>query len=50
MGIGIHGQFLYVDPGNDLVASQFCSQPDPVSVDRELSFMRCVEAIGKEME
>ncbi len=47
MGIGIYGQFLYVDPANDLVASLFCSQPDPVSMDKELSFMRCVEAIGK---
>ena len=40
MGIGIHGQFLFVDPEREFVAVQFSSQPDAVSSDRELAFIR----------
>lgn len=30
MGIGIHGQWLYIDPDADLVIAKFSSQPEPV--------------------
>jgi CubicO group peptidase (beta-lactamase class C family) len=32
--LGIHGQWLYVDPGAEMVVAKFSSQPDPV--DNEL--------------
>lgn len=46
MGIGIHGQFLYVDPERDFVAVQLSSQPDAVSADKELAFIRACCALS----
>jgi len=40
MGIGIHGQFMFVDPELDFSVIQFSSQPDAVSTDKELAFIR----------
>jgi CubicO group peptidase (beta-lactamase class C family) len=45
MGIGIHGQFLFVDPEREFVAIQFSSQPDAVSADMEMAFMRACCAL-----
>ncbi len=47
MCIGIHGQFLFIDPEHKLVAVQFSSQPDAVSVDKELAFIRACCALGE---
>lgn len=43
---GIHGQFLYVDPANNMVCAKFSCQPDAVDSAGELSFFRACAAIG----
>lgn len=45
-GAGIHGQFLYVDPANDMVCAKFSCQPDAVDTAKETSFLRACAAIG----
>ncbi len=46
LGIGIHGQFLYVDPANEFVAVQFSAQPDAVSNDKERMFLNMCGALA----
>ena len=46
-GIGVFGQYLWIDPAASLVIAKFASQPLPTdeAVDRDTA--RCFQAIGK---
>jgi CubicO group peptidase (beta-lactamase class C family) len=47
-GIGIHGQWLYVDPKTEVVIAKMSSQPEPVedALDMEIvAFLRQVSAM-----
>ncbi len=45
--IGIHGQWLYVDPSAEMVVAKFSSQPIPVCNDTKLLNLRLFDAIAK---
>jgi CubicO group peptidase (beta-lactamase class C family) len=45
-GIGIHGQWLYIDPAAKLVIAKFSSQALPVDDARDLRLLRFFEAVG----
>jgi len=43
---GIHGQFLYIEPANNMVCAKFSCQSDAVDSEKEMSFFRACAAIG----
>lgn len=45
-GVGIHGQFVYINPEKSLVVAQFSSQPDPEDIEKEVAFLHACEAIS----
>jgi CubicO group peptidase (beta-lactamase class C family) len=45
-GIGIHGQWLYIDPAAKLVIAKFSSQALPVEDALDLRLLRFFEAVG----
>jgi CubicO group peptidase (beta-lactamase class C family) len=45
-GIGIHGQWLYIDPQAKLVIAKFSSQALPVDDPVDLRLLRFFEAVG----
>ena len=45
--LGIHGQWLYVDPRAEMVVAKFSSQPVPVSNDMKRFQSRAVRCAGK---
>ncbi|MEM7292875.1 MAG: serine hydrolase [Pseudomonadota bacterium] len=44
--IGIHGQWIYVDPDKSLVVAKLSSQPVPVDEPMDVATLRAFEAIG----
>ena len=46
-GIGVFGQYLWVDPTADLVIAKFSSQPLPVDDDIDADTARCFLALGQ---
>ncbi|HZS83396.1 MAG TPA: serine hydrolase [Stellaceae bacterium] len=46
MGVGIHGQWLYVDRDKELVIVKFSSQPVPVAVETDALVMACLSSIA----
>ena len=46
-GIGIHGQWLYIDPKAKLVIAKFSSQALPVDDPVDLRLLRFFEAVGQ---
>jgi len=46
IGIGIHTQFLFVDPEREFVCAKFSSSPDAVSASKETSFLRACCAMA----
>ncbi len=46
MGVGIHGQWLYVDRDKELIIVKFSSQPVPVDVATDALVMACFHAIA----
>ena len=45
-GIGIHGQWLYIDPAAKLVIAKFSSQPLPVDDPLDLRLLRFFEQLA----
>lgn len=45
-GIGIHGQYLYIDPDAEMVIARQSSQPVPFDVPYDQMFLRACRAIG----
>ncbi|MFN3628408.1 MAG: 6-aminohexanoate hydrolase, partial [Parvibaculum sp.] len=48
MGIGIHGQWLYIDPDADLVVAKFSSQPEPVQDSIDHLHLAAFAALSRE--
>ncbi len=46
-GIGIHGQWLYIDPKDKLVIAKFSSQALPVDDPMDLRLLRFFEQVGR---
>ena len=46
-GIGVYGQYLWVDPVASLVIAKFASQPLPTDDNVDLDTARCCEAVGR---
>ncbi|WP_395022979.1 serine hydrolase domain-containing protein [Dongia sp.] len=46
-GIGIHGQWLYIDPADKLVIAKFSSQALPVDDPMDLRLLRFFEQVGR---
>lgn len=49
-GIGIHGQFLFIDFEREMVCACFASQPDAVDGAKEMSFMRGCFAMAEALD
>ena len=49
-GIGIHGQWLYVDPAADAVIVKLSSQPEPVDDPLDRACLRAFDAICRALE
>ena len=47
--IGIHGQWIYVNPKAQVTAVKFSSQPDPVNDVMDLRTVEAFAAISKEL-
>jgi CubicO group peptidase (beta-lactamase class C family) len=45
--LGIHGQYLYVNPRAELVVAKFSSQPEPVNNDLKRLNLALFDALGK---
>lgn len=45
-GIGIHGQWLYVDPGSEVVIVKMSSQPEPVDDPLDLAIVAFLHALS----
>lgn len=45
-GIGIHGQWLYLDPARELVVAKLSSQPEPVDEAKDSMTLAACQAIG----
>ncbi|MHA6688362.1 serine hydrolase domain-containing protein [Mesorhizobium sp. A556] len=45
-GIGIHGQWLYVDPGSEVVIVKMSSQPEPVNDPLDLAIVAFLQALS----
>jgi CubicO group peptidase (beta-lactamase class C family) len=50
LGLGIHGQMLFVDPGRELVAVKFSSQSEPVSDPKDRMAINACLAIGAALQ
>ena len=48
-GLGIHGQFLYVAPGADVVIARFGSHPLPLDEASETLWVDAMDAIAREL-
>ena len=46
LGLGIHGQMLYIDPARALVVAKFASQSEPVSDPKDRLTIKACRAIG----
>lgn len=46
-GIGIHGQWLYVDPGSEVVIAKMSSQPEPVDDPLDIETVAFLEALSR---
>jgi CubicO group peptidase (beta-lactamase class C family) len=45
-GIGIHGQWLYVDPGSEIVIVKMSSQPEPVDDPLDLAIVAFLQTLS----
>jgi len=45
--IGIHGQWLWIDPAHEVVIAKVSTQPDPICDSTDLLLMRAFEAIAE---
>ena len=48
-GIGVYGQYLWIDPVASLVIARFASQPLPTDDDLDADIARCFLAVGREL-
>ena len=48
-GIGVFGQWLWIDPAASLVIAKFASQPLPTDEPTDGDTVRCFTAIGHEL-
>ena len=46
-GIGIHGQWLYVDPKAEVVIAKMSSQPEPVDEPLDVDMVAFFEALSR---
>jgi CubicO group peptidase (beta-lactamase class C family) len=46
-GVGIHGQWVYVDPAAELVIAKLSSQPEPVDDPTDFLLLAAFDAIAK---
>jgi hypothetical protein len=46
-GIGIHGQWLYVDPKTETVIVKMSSQPQPVDDPLDIDIVAFLQALGR---
>ena len=46
-GVGVFGQYLWIDPAASLVIARFASQPLPTDDDVDADTARCFLAVGK---
>jgi CubicO group peptidase (beta-lactamase class C family) len=46
-GIGIHGQWLYVDPRTEVVIAKMSSQPEPVDDPLDVEIVAFFEALSR---
>ncbi|ESY96238.1 serine hydrolase [Mesorhizobium sp. LNHC229A00] len=46
-GIGIHGQWLYVDPSTEVVIAKMSSQPEPVDDPLDIEIVAFLEALSR---
>jgi CubicO group peptidase (beta-lactamase class C family) len=47
--IGIHGQWIYVNPRAEVTAVKFSSQPDPVNDAQDLATRALFETLAREL-
>ncbi|KGT72879.1 beta-lactamase, partial [Bradyrhizobium japonicum] len=47
--IGIHGQYIHVDPEDEMVIVRVSSQPVPVEVANDRMWMRACRALGERL-
>jgi CubicO group peptidase (beta-lactamase class C family) len=50
LAIGIHGQYIYMDKGRDLVIVMLSSQPEPLDLALDLDTLAAVNTIGSWLE
>ncbi len=48
-GVGIHGQWIYVDESAETVIARFSSQPDPMDLSLDHMWLRGYEAIARHL-
>jgi CubicO group peptidase (beta-lactamase class C family) len=44
--VGIHGQWIYIDPANEMVIARTSSQPLPMDIDLDHMWLRGYRAIA----
>jgi CubicO group peptidase (beta-lactamase class C family) len=47
--IGIHGQWIYIDPQDEIVLVRVSSQPGPFEMEKDLMWLRACHAIGSRL-
>lgn len=50
LSIGIHGQYVYMDKGRDLVIVKLSSQPEPFNAALDVNTIAAMSAIGSRLE
>jgi CubicO group peptidase (beta-lactamase class C family) len=48
-GIGIYGQYIYVDPEDEMIVARFSSQTTPFKIPNDHMWMRACRAIGAQL-
>lgn len=48
--VGIHGQWIYVDPANEMVIARVSSQPLPMDLDLDHMWLRAYRAIATKLD
>ncbi len=46
VAVGIHGQWVYVDPANEIIIARVSSQPLPMDLDLDHMWLRGYRAIA----
>ena len=48
--MGIHGQYLYINPTRDVVISKVASQPLPVDEEVEPTVLKVMDEIARQLD